>query len=51
LSIAEIDELNLGIILDYIYAYDDINSASEANEEYMPKSSIVYATQADFDKF
>jgi hypothetical protein len=53
LSIAEIDDLNIGKIIDYLYAYTDIlkqrygideNSQSANNGERM-------ATQADFDAF
>lgn len=50
LSIAEIDEMNLGLVVDFIYAYDDMHDISE-NEEYLSDSGTVMATQADFDKF
>ena len=46
LSVAEIDELNLGLIVDYIYSYDDTYGLS--NKE---KNDVKIATQADFDTF
>jgi hypothetical protein len=50
LSIADIDELNLGMIIDYIYDYDDINNIPE-NKENQHDSNVIMATQVDFDKF
>lgn len=46
LSIAEIDELNLGTIIDYIYAYDDVQNGSQVKDD---KARI--ATQDDFNSF
>ena len=47
LSVAEIDELNLGLIIDYIYDYDDIYGLSD-NEK---NDDVRVANQTDFDNF
>lgn len=47
LSVAEMDELNLGLIIDYIYAYDDMQGLSNK----VKKDNVRAATQADFDTF
>lgn len=47
LSVAEIDELNIGLIIDYIYAYDDTYGLSD-NEK---NDDVRVANQTDFDNF
>lgn len=55
LSIAEIDEMNLGLVIDYIYKYDEYRNGKSNDEEEKPSyhgdNGVVQATQADFDRF
>jgi hypothetical protein len=52
LSIAEIDDLNIGTIVDYLYAYTDIlKKRYGVDDDNQPKSDVRTASQADFNAF
>lgn len=46
LSVAELNELNLNMVFDYIYAYDDYKFGNSENH-----SKKNTAGQAEFDAF
>ncbi len=54
LSITEIDDLNIGRIIDYIYAYTDIlkqrYGIDDENDSRFDSGERI-ATQADFNSF
>lgn len=53
LSIAEIDDLNIGRIIDYIYDYTDILKQRYGidDEDSRPDSNVKVASQTDFNAF
>jgi hypothetical protein len=51
LSIAEIDDLNIGRIIDYIYSYTDILKQRYGVGNQSNQSDVRQATQSDFDAF
>jgi hypothetical protein len=52
LTITDIDQLNLGSIIDYLYAYNDIIKQQYGIEDNnQPESDVKVANQADFNSF
>ena len=51
LSIAELDNLNIGRTIDYLYSYTDILKQRYGTGDKRKQSEEREATQADFDSF